>query len=449
VFDWENGLSFPGFLLIAFIVTLGIFSLAKNQDTFSPAKFYLASFFVFFGGGAIGDWSLGTWFLASLIGIMAAYLLVLEPRSARARVGLKEIGRCQSKLDRPPVQISVILFIWVITLPALIAQAFLVDSFGGIEEYVNVLGHRVQEFRGYGPITTIASTFLVIHLIYFGYLLRCKTSPIHWVGFLLHFTLLVGVGILTSSRGGILNAIALLLIIFHYQRRPVSIPIATFVAAMLILFAGVLGTIRENLKIEDGQVQTGLDFSDSIFKEGTLSSGMIALEVISNTDRELRYGSTFISIFTNAIPREWWPNKPDTGGVVFTYEYTLDEWRGLSNLTPTLIGEFIINFGWVIGVGLFVIVYGRLMIVLIRFYQRIRDATTAKLQPDDLFFSVIFYVLFLWMVAALMIGEATNTITPFFFTKFVPLLIIRFLFGYFGFVRLESSMFNPNRMRSI
>ena len=440
-------MNLAGLLLVVVLLTAGIISLAVSRDTFSPAKFYLASFVVFFGGAAFGEWSAGAWFLAFLTGLMCAVLLVFEGQLPTLNSNSNLMKSVESKDSGPPVRRAAVLFIWLITLPAMLAQAYLVLNFGGLEGYINIVGHRVQEFRGYGPITTIASTYLIVNLLYFGYLLRCSAGLIHWFGFVLHFSFLIGIGVLTSSRGGMLNAIVLLLIIFHYQKRPVSLPAAGTVAIILILLAGVIGTIRENVKIDEGQLQTGLDFSDTLFKEGTLSAGMISLDILANTDRALRYGSTFLSVLTNPIPREWWPEKPDTGGVVFTYDYALDEWRGLSNLTPTIIGEFIINFGWTFGIALFLIVYGWAMLSLIRYYRRIVIATNMARRPDDLFFGVVFYVLFLWMIVALMAGEVTNTITPYIVSKVLPLLLIRYCFGYFGFIRLESTIFHPNRVR--
>lgn len=63
----------------------------------------------------------------------------------------------------------------------------------------------------------------------------------------------------------------------------------------------------------------------------------------------MQHGKTYLTVFTNFIPRYIYPDKPDTGGISFTKIYTGNKYRGLSNLATDSITEGIVNFGLVMG----------------------------------------------------------------------------------------------------
>jgi hypothetical protein len=76
-----------------------------------------------------------------------------------------------------------------------------------------------------------------------------------------------------------------------------------------------------------------------------MSYGVDPLEVIfSAPEKPPLLGSTYLTLATNLIPRYFWPDKPDTGGIIFTREYT-DDQSGLSYYATGAITEAIMNFG--------------------------------------------------------------------------------------------------------
>jgi hypothetical protein len=157
---------------------------------------------------------------------------------------------------------------------------------------------------------------------------------------------------------------------YHYVRRAVNVRTAAVLAVSLVLGART-GVVRDSFRVGEDDFKTVLADADQILSIPTLKYGVTPLDLLVEAGPlKLAYGSTLLSLFTNAVPRNWWPDKPDTGGVFFTKEYTGDEWEGASNLTPTILGEAVINFGWLVGIPVFLIAYPALLYFVVRSYRR-------------------------------------------------------------------------------
>jgi hypothetical protein len=168
-----------------------------------------------------------------------------------------------------------------------------------------------------------------------------------------------------------------------------------------------------------------VDTTDQLLGVSIFNYGVQPLQILLRTgDLQLAHGSTLLSVFTNPVPRAWWPDKPDTGGVYFTNLYTGNAWDSASYLTPTLLGEGIINFGWVGGMAFFVVADLVLMYLLVRFYRRmlakLRERIDASVAID-----LVVYLLVMWGVVALMVGEVTNTVQELMLTQILPALALK------------------------
>lgn len=397
-------------------VAVTAMALLTNRDLFSPAKFFLFSFFLFHVGAFDNDHALEVWLLLVLVlfvGIAASLFEVLNvPVRARSVTGPgkpvdKESGRYFKAL-------------WMLSIPAVLAQAFMIQNFGGIEGYIGSLALRVVEWRGLGWAKTLIATIAIVNVAYFAVGLTRPRSNRWWVGYALHFVIVLTLGVLSGSRSGMLNVFAMQLLTYHYVKREVRLRAAITVTVALVLSGLVLGVVRDGFKLEEGELTTGLTDAEQVFSIPTLKYGVTPLDILVDAGPlQLAYGSTLVSLFTNAIPRDLLPDKPDTGGVFFTKNYTGDEWDGASNLTPTLLGEFVINFGWFIGVPVYVIVYVLLMYAVVRFYRR----TRARLQAAPGCSSALQFVVYLqcmWSVVALMTGEVTNVVLTTALTGLLP-----------------------------
>lgn len=398
-------------------------ALLSNGDPFSPAKFFLASYALF----CLGAWGqprdVAVWLLLLLVLLVGVFTVVFESRTLRAEETWPSwVLPFESVAGKRTVQL-----LWLLTLPPLLAQLAAIQMYGGLSGYINVLGNRVIEFRGMGWLTTLTSMLLVLNLLYFAIGLLERHSRLWWSAYGVHLLIVIAIGLLSGSRSGILSVFAMQAFLVHYLRQRVSVSKALSLGVLLVLAASVLGVIRDGLKVDEGQLVTGLSVGDKIFQTAIFNYGVEPLEILVHSDGlELELGATFASVFTNPIPRVLWPGKPDTGGVVFTKVYTGDAWGGASNLTPTFLGEWIINFGWIAGSLLFVVVYTLMLAYAVRLYRH----TMARTREDrgvGTAIAVVRYVCILWAIIGLMVGEFTNVMLGLILQRLAPLWLVRLL----------------------
>lgn len=410
------GLAFCALVLLAFVV---------NRDLFSPAKLFLVSYLVFHVGILEGHRPLEVWLLVLLVLAVGAIAVTFEALNSPGwlRRAAHRPTRPQSVLTEPR---RIFLGLWLLSLPAIAAQLYMIASFGGLDGYILALANRVVEWRGLGWARTVIGTMATFNLLYLAIGLTRRRSRSWWVGYTLHFLFVLLVGLLSGSRSAILNVIVMQIMIFHYLRSEVRLRTALPVAVVLIAAGLVLGTVRETFRLDDGELRTGLAEADEILNLPTLRYGVTPLEILVDAGQlRLAYGSTLISMVTNAVPRDWWPDKPDTGGVFFTKEYTGDEWDGSSNMTPTILGEFVINFGWIAGIVIYAVAYPFLFYIVIRQYHRVRRLLRRR-RSAQAAMRFVTYLVWMWSVVALMTGELTNVLLVMVLTGLIPISVVRF-----------------------
>jgi hypothetical protein len=300
-----------------------------------------------------------------------------------------------------------------------------VHLFNGLEGYINIIGNRVIETRGLGWAKTLTATILILNLIYFAIGLTRRRSKLWWGLWGLHLLVVLAMGALSGSRGSILTVFPLQLFLFHYVRRPVKIIYALPIGLALVGAAIVIGIVRQGLRLDEGAVSTGLGVQDQALSLAIFNYGVLPLKILLHAaDLQLADGSTLISVLTNPIPRDFWPDKPDTGGVFFTKVYTGDAWEGASNLTPTFLGEGVINFGWLGGLTFFIVSSLVLMFWIVRYYKRIRSRVSGGIDAG-VAIDVVLYGLVMWAAVALMVGEVTNTVQNLVMTQVLPALAMK------------------------
>jgi hypothetical protein len=411
------------FVCALFVATL-VYAIVTNSDLFSPAKFYLLSFMIFYFGALTDDAKYDVWLLTLLVlmvGIISVLFEALGP--------VPRVSRLAFSVRKPEDPAHFLRWIWLLSLPAVLAEGYLIYNFGGLQAFVNVIGNRVIEFRGLGWATTMTATLLTFNLVYFAVGLTRRRTKLWWSGYWAHFLVLLVTGLLSGSRSGVLNIFVMQLFSYHYLRKNVSLAKAGVIALSLLACAMVLGVIRNGIKFEGDTLTTGLQQRDTVVEFSTIHYGEGPLQILVDADHlQLAYGMTFVSILTNPIPRDWWPDKPDSGGPFFTKVYTADAWNGRSNLAPTYIGEGIINFGWAAGIVFFLVTYPAMMFYAFVCYRR--SALRLRAAPDaSAALDFIQYLLVLWAIVALMTGDATNIVLNLLLTRLLPLAVLRAVLG--------------------
>jgi oligosaccharide repeat unit polymerase len=402
-----------------FVVTLA-YAIVTNADLFSPAKLYLLSFMIFYFGALTDDSKYQLWLLVLIVLMVGMIAVLFEALSPVPRV-----SRLALKVRRRDDPVHFVMWIWVLSLPGILAEAYLIHNFGGLQGYVDIIGNRVIELRGFGWATTLIATLTAINLAYFAVGLTQRRTKLWWCWYWTHLLVVVVTGLLSGSRGGVLTIFVMQLFCYHYLRKNVRLARAATIAAAMLACAMILGVIRQGVKFEGDTFTTGLAQRDSVVEFSTIHYGENPLQLLLDADDlHLAYGTTFLSLLTNVIPRDWWPDKPDTGGGFFTKVYTGDAWNGASNLAPTYLGEWIMNFGWALGIAFFVVTYPALMYFCFVYYRRVilrvRTLPAAVAALD-----LALYVMVLWAIVALMTGEVTNVLLSLVLTRIAPLVILR------------------------
>ena len=187
-----------------------MWSLFSNQDILSPAKLFLFSFFIF-NIGALADNSYELWLLlllVLLVGIIAVMFEALSPPRRAPPYALN----VRSVSDAP----RFLLYIWALSMPAILSEIYMLWAFGGIQGYINVISNRLIEVRGYGWATTLISTIMAFNVAYFAVGLTRPRGRLWWTIYAVHFSLTLVLGLLSGSRGSVLNIFAMQLFCYHY-----------------------------------------------------------------------------------------------------------------------------------------------------------------------------------------------------------------------------------------
>jgi hypothetical protein len=401
-----------------------LWGMVSNPDLFSPAKFFLFSFLVFHLGVFSADYSYELWMLILLVLLVGATTVLFEAWSPLPREPRHRLNLCQ----RPDPK-HFLVWIWLLSLPSIAAEGYLLWKFGGLQAYVNLLGNRVMEFRGAGWALTLSAAIVTFNLAYFAVGLTRARSRLWWSAYGVHLVLALAVGLLSGSRSAFLNTFAMQLFCYHYIRGKVTLTRALPIVVALVLAALALGAVRNAVKVQNDQVAVSLGTSNQPLQFNTFTYGIQPLQILLDADQlKPAYGMTLVSVVTNVVPRDWWPEKPDTGGVFFTKVYTRNAWGGFSNLTPTFLGELIINFGWVMGIVTYVIAYPLLMYGVVRYYRRVVPWARAE-RGAAAAIEILVYVCVMWAVVGLMVAEVTTTVVSTVTMRILPLLMLKAVLG--------------------
>lgn len=399
-----------GWLFVAWLAC-GVTAIVCVRDMFSPDKLMLAALGVFFADIFVSPYPplVGGAYALLLLALLVAVLATQTAAGPAAH--LEGPPRALSATaDAAPVRHRTF---WLLSIPALAAQFGLVAHFGGIIGYINALPMRVITFQGLGWLTTIVQTYSVINLLYFACVVTSRrTGGGAFVPYGLHLMLFLVLALMTGSRGSLLVNIVLMAMVYHHLVRRVSLRSLAALAASALLVASVLEVAREGVSFGEEGLVTGL--SESREARSSLgfawtTYGTQTLDLVFRPDDIRRHnGFTYLTALTNVVPRAWWPDKPDTGGVVLTKELTGDAWGGSSHLSTGILPEAIINFGPAAGMCFGLVQFGLLVALLQLLYSRARPGFVRP--GPDTFVSGVRFAYIVWGSMGLIVGEFTNVV---------------------------------------
>jgi len=402
--------------LILFLMVFAV-SYHKNKDIFSPTKWYLATLFIFFGAIFFSPHSLEihvTYFIFLVLGVFGAIL---------------EKGNKQLSIYRP-INLSSRSYaekwwiIWILTIPSVIAQFYMIFSFGGFAGYVTSIDLRVAEWSGFGFWLMLIGFSKILSLTYFcmGLISRKPILSAWWAGFFTHLSLVMVMALLSGGRGKFLGIFIAMMLAFHYLRRPIKFRVALVASTVIVVVAMIMGIARTGLTWGEDGLHTGYHYQkEKLLETHMFSYGLWPLEILyKNPPDDYQMGSTYLAGFTNLIPIQFWKGKPKSGGVVLTEFQRGNDYIGTSHITPGAIGEGIINFGMFAGIiiGLLVLIISFLLAQIIY-----RKFLQARLNRGDVLLFFGFYYYLHELPASLVKGEFANMLT----TKIIAITFFIFL----------------------
>ncbi|OHB62425.1 MAG: hypothetical protein A2Y76_06780 [Planctomycetes bacterium RBG_13_60_9] len=351
-------------LFILLLIALGL-CFASNKDIFSPGKFYHLSLTVYFADIFLSEHSGDVYAIYLGLILTGMVMSVVEAYSLSGRQA--SLTRFRST-DVCPARF--ILILWLLTLIPVLAQCYMIHLTGGLGSLATAVMRRVADRRGLGWLGILVKLIEPINLLYFGFGLayRKRRPVIWWLGYGVHLLVFAAVALPKGSRGFVLGQVVLMMVIYNYLRRPVKLRYAVVGGAALLITAAFLGAVRENL----GRIKNLDDLGH--MRSGTLqwsllSYGLMQLDVVFERDfTDYQYGKTFLTAATNFVPRAIWPEKFESGGVVLTKFAHGRYYTGKTNMTPGIVTESILNFGYPLGILWAFAFLSLVILLMVRFY---------------------------------------------------------------------------------
>ena len=406
-------------ILLVVVALLWVTALVTQRDLLSPGKFYLLTATVFFSGIFVEPTTVEIYAAYISILLVAAFALVLDAQNGAAEKGGSGHSHNRSR--------GSIVVVWALSAAAVGAQLVLIARFGGIGGYINNIGLRLVEMRGVGHFRVIISMMSFLNAYYLSIMFSRRTRRYQWIFYGVHLLLALLLALLSGSRGAVVWLLIYAGGIYHFQVRRLSISRAAAMVGAVIVIGIVLGIARQGYSWSDKGLRTGFATAGGEVQAGFLRYGLIPLELVfQRPPRDPQYGLTFAAAITNFVPRSIWPEKPSTGGVVLTEDYTGNAWGGSSYLSTGLIAEGVVNFGHP-GV-----IVGFLLLVLVvagnaKFYSVVRRIRPAQ---QGAAFAFVAYMMVVVASNALLYGEFAATGVK---------LITKLVMAYFCYIAIFRS----------
>lgn len=421
-----DNLSF--YSLFAFMV-LSLSILSKIKDLFAPLSLAVAICGIFFMDLFFSDYDLSVHivYFIILISLLISSGFYFVKHSRIKNEPRKETI---SKFTIPKWGYSdrIILIFWILSIPSIISQLYLINMFGGIFEYAIAAKMGTKEFWGLGPLKTIINTIYPVATFYYTYTLIAKPNIRQKILFSLYFLIVLVVSLLLLSRGTLVGQILTMIIIYHLIKSRISMLKISMLIISLLLFVSIYGVVRENFKLDNNGIDLGLTNHENIVKSEWTEFGVFPLEkVLTNNNIEPSYGMTYITLITNFVPRKIWPEKPDPGGVVFTRDYAPGLYDEYNQYTTGIFPEAIINFGIIGGIIFGFFQLTALMLALSYIHIKYFRNKFIVDKPHKIF-SLLVYVYSLQTIPFMITGEFTNmlyTLTVKIITVYCVFIIFR------------------------
>jgi oligosaccharide repeat unit polymerase len=248
---------------------------------------------------------------------------------------------------------NIICAIIINTLVSIVLLYIYFSAFGGVSYYVNyVITKEVIGYSGYGWAKEIGILLLTTaNYIYFTSVLKEK-GLLYKLGFIVHLLVCIMLLMPFYGRANILNILLTLLIIKNYYSSRISNVkiIASLLILLTVAYFGVYMRYRPG-SVKGGWEQAGEHFELAEALEARGGFGEYfdyTVEVfrLVPDPLEYKYGMTYLTFFTNLVPRKIWPGKFESAATFFSQVHQDIQYTGISQVPCTALGEAYLNFSY-------------------------------------------------------------------------------------------------------
>ncbi|KZK65183.1 hypothetical protein A1L58_08495 [Shewanella baltica] len=399
-------------------VFLLILSFLSSKDVFSPAKIYLAVIFVFFGDSIFTESNNYSFQLIMLVVYLFSLIIMIFEK-----FGLSDTGVGLKRNVFLPR--NIVFRIWLITLIPVIAQFLFISKMGGVNSYLFSIAERVNSWKGFGVYLLLIRLISVISYCYFFHMITHIVKKKHIYLFLVHFSIFVTLALLSGSRSMLLWNLVYMVVLYHFISKKISLSKALMSFGVVVFLAMILGALRDGYTVNESGFSSGLEVSTEVLNMANFTYGTKPIHLLLelNDSYEYSLGKTYITVFTNLIPRGFWPAKPDPGGIVFTRDILGDPFGGFSYYSTGIFGEAFINFG-LIGGAIFAVCQLFILYLVLFLYISKLNICSASARYNNM---ICYYPFLLLGIPAYLYAEfTTNTLSMLFFKMFLFFLVLKF-----------------------
>lgn len=422
-----------GFTLFIIWVLCTSVCLINSRDIASPVMFVCASLGVYFSDLFFIDYRIEILFLYILFCCITAFLSFTYFSETKPT----NLSNSNKRYFHSYQSSRTDIMIWLLSIVPILSQLYMVQKFGGFGNYIVAAKWGTKYFHGLGPLKTVNALYYPISLAYFAIFINRKNRVVQKVFFGIHFSIFILLALLTLSRGTLLTQIVCMGLVFHYSRKKVRTITAVIMLGILLTLASIYGVLRETVSYENGAVKLNwgsqcvscdVNGSNEKYKSEWMFAGLFPLEriLLANSVDKV-YGQTYITAITNFVPRSFWPEKPDPGGVVLTRKYASGFYDEYSHFATGLFPEAMINFGLFGGVIFGFLQLSVCIIILSKIHRKFYLDRQGSIVSFQELRNLVIFVYALHAFGVLIIGEFTSVVIGVLIKIFMILIVFHCL----------------------
>lgn len=269
--------------------------------------------------------------------------------------------------NKPLIQVNVkiaIIFSFLFFLSGISIYLYLIISTGIISNNIltgGSLGQSYSEiFTMQNYLLTIAYSFVLASLLFSFGIVIVRKSIIVVTIFILQLCLTLLIVSLFGARGAIISTVFSLLVLSHFYLKKIKMRTIFLLIPLFLFFMISFELIRSGITMESTVIEAVYEYMI-----GTNDLMRPLLTFVGEMPEKLNflYGSSFLQLLWQGIPRSIWGNKPVLLPVLMKDVFFPEFWKMGLSWPPSLIGELYANFhvaGIILGMSFFGFLCGNL-----------------------------------------------------------------------------------------